>query len=261
LLVGRGVFLSTIIRVADALGVDDYRTLLRSSDPDSLPPPKVQPPASESSHKTVRITLEFDLDANGFMDPEVRGLLEKLKQSIDAFGDIEPDGYRNGSLLITADLLTNDLTKLIFAFAEGRLLKLEFRAVIVPSESAPYVLKFLKDYSLADVPADLAGLFAIQTILLGPFFGIIAAALASAVTSKYAKSKHRPIKVEALRYGSIRLTRVPPDNPYDRFWMSPAPYSPSFTPSPDDTEGTSSGSKASKSGSTKEGANVGSSAR
>jgi hypothetical protein len=221
LLVGRGVFMSTLERVATALGIEDHRTLLPSSDPECV---KLRDKTEPESSPNIRITMTFTVAASAFADPEVYRLLSRLRELSGAGGEMDVQGYGDGSLIVIVDLLAAQFPKVLYAFADGVLQTLELWAIVIPPQHVPDVLAllheskmayFLENQRLRDIPLPHV------TVL----FGIFVVPLVSAAQKKYERITDKPLIVDALKDGSIRIRRAPRGNRY--IDLGPAPTEPS----------------------------------
>jgi|SRR5579872_6791473 len=130
-------FLSTVKEIAKVLNVD-YRTLLPATDPDSLPDVDSNTTAADRP-KTVRFGFFFEVDPTLLGDPEIAAILEKMKSTFGAFGDIEPGRPRFGSLFVEVEMLEEDVRALLTAFGLGRLDELGLTSIDIPSDHASLV--------------------------------------------------------------------------------------------------------------------------
>lgn len=74
---------------------------------------------SGTPESKIRLRFFFDVDAGAIRKPRVIALLQALANEIGAAGDIEPGDFMRGSLIVEAEMLVDDLPKLLRTFARG----------------------------------------------------------------------------------------------------------------------------------------------
>jgi transcriptional regulator with XRE-family HTH domain len=112
---GKGVLLSSIEAVAEALDVD-YRTLLIPSDPEAI--------AHDTSPATkknwIAVTIRFEGDPQALMDAGVFTLVSQMEAMIASRDNIEPIAFRFGSLIVHIQISKRDVYSLVNNMYNGR---------------------------------------------------------------------------------------------------------------------------------------------
>jgi transcriptional regulator with XRE-family HTH domain len=113
---GSSVYLSTLSKIATALGVE-YKTLL----PGAEPPP--EPPRPEPR---VEVQVVMSIPFDQFDESEqLSGFIEFLKQYTKGGGNINVVGVAPGSTIITLEMSMQDMLALFAAYKEGKLAEMQ----------------------------------------------------------------------------------------------------------------------------------------
>lgn len=125
-LAGKSFRGDTLIRIADALGVEPG-VLLAGSDGDLSAPAKPEP--------RIDVTLTIGIPFSAFdQQSQLAPLIESLTNLMKATGDIRINGINSGSVNLSLSLTPEDAKRLVATLASGKLDELKVTQLIAPRQ-------------------------------------------------------------------------------------------------------------------------------